>query len=103
MAMPDAVAPLHTYGDPEAQAVMPRVLAMYFPQFHQDPLNDRLWGIGFTDWDNLREAPTKNRRGHPLAHPTEFGYYDLKDATIRQRQGTLARQSGVDGFVYHHY
>ena len=82
---------------------LPRILAFVFPQFHQDALNDRLWGEGFTDWDNLRKAPTKNRLGYDIPRPTELGYYNLTDTEPRKQQGELARQYGIDGFIYHHY
>lgn len=93
------------YPDEDAPIILPKILVLYFPQFHQDPLNDRLWGTGFTDWDSLREAPNFNRQGHAILRPTAtpFGYYDLTNSTIRKLQGELARTYGVDGFVYHHY
>ncbi|KAI2511033.1 Glycosyltransferase WbsX [Fragilaria crotonensis] len=95
---------LYQYPDNNAPLTLPKVLALYFPQFHQDPLNDRLWGEGFTDWNSLRDAPEKNRLGHDIIRPTStFGYYDLRNVTIRKMQGELARDYGVDGFVYHHY
>ena len=86
-----------------SKVTLPRVLAIYFPQFHRDPINDKLWGDGFTDWDNLRDAPEKNREGFDIPRPTELGYYDLTNATVRQEQGQLAREYGIDGFVFHHY
>ena len=82
---------------------LPRVLAFVFPQFHRDALNDRLWGDGFSDWDNLRKAPTHNRLGYAIPRPTELGYYNLTDTEPRKQQGELARQYGIDGFIYHHY
>ena len=82
---------------------LPRILALIFPQFHQDPLNDNLWGEGFTDWNNLRNAPQKNKLGYDIPRPTELGYYDLTQKEPRQKQGELAKQYGIDGFIYHHY
>ena len=84
---------------------MPRVIALYFPQFHPDPINDRLWRVNFTDWDSLRRAPKTNRLGYQIPRPTELGYYDLSDAAsdIRRKQGELAREYGIDAFAYHHY
>ena len=82
---------------------LPRVLAIVFPQFHRDPINDKLWGEGFTDWDNLRAAPRKNRLGFDIPRPAELGYYDMTNATVRKRQGELVREYGIDGFVFHHY
>jgi hypothetical protein len=83
--------------------ILPKVLVLYFPQFHRSPLNDKLWGDGFTDWENLRQAPLYNRKGYKIARPTTFGYYDLRNTTVRRLQGEMAREHGVDGFVYHHY
>ena len=84
---------------------LPRVIALYFPQFHPDPINDRLWGANFTDWDSLRNAPKLNRMGYAIPRPTELGYYDLSDETsdVRRKQGELAREHGIDAFAYHHY
>lgn len=84
---------------------LPRVVALYFPQFHPDPINDRLWGANFTDWDSLRNAPKLNRMGYAIPRPTELGYYDLSDDTsgVRRKQGELAREYGIDAFAYHHY
>ena len=80
-----------------------KIYALYFPQFHPDPVNDRLWGKNFTDWDNLRAAPKVNRMGNPLPHPTELGYYNLLDHNVRRKQRELAHEYGIDGFIYHHY
>lgn len=82
---------------------LPRVLAIYFPQYHRDPLNDKNWGDNFTDWISLRSAPETNRYGYGIPRPTVLGYYDLTDTLPRRRQGELARGYGVDGFIYHHY
>jgi Glycosyltransferase WbsX len=88
----------------QQQLTLPRVLAIYFPQYHPDPLNDRNWGTNFTDWNSLRAAPVKNRYGFNIPRPTdELGYYDLRDTWVRKRQGELARMHGIDGFIIHHY
>lgn len=97
------------------------VYAIYFPQFHEDKLNNRLWGKGFNgtfyisiirlqcslkfsvDWNNLNASLGPNRLGSPLLRPTELGYYDLLNVDVRRQQGVLATQYGIDGFIYHHY
>ena len=90
-------------GRHESKNLLPRVLAIYFPQYHRDPLNDKNWGENFTDWDSLRKSPEKNRKGYKIPRPTELGYYDLTDTDVRRRQGELANAYGIDGFIYHHY
>ena len=81
-----------------------RVLAIYFPQFHEDPTNSRLWGKGFTDWDRVRQHVGKaNRFGNRIPQPTVLGYYNLSQTEVRRQQAALAREFGVDGFLYYHY
>lgn len=105
----------------EQQNFLPKVLVIYFPQFHPDPLNDKLWGLNFSDWNNLRAAPERNRLGFQIPRPLPFrpdtpshllglgkngnglGYYDLRSKQIRQHHSDLARLYGIDGFIYHHY
>ena len=58
---------------------LPRIMAIYFPQYHKDPLNNRNWGDNFTDWVSLRNAPERNYLGYPIPRPTNLlGYYLLQ-------------------------
>jgi len=83
--------------------LMPRILALYFPQYHRDPINDRNWGVNFTDWVSLLASPRLNKEGFEIPRPTELGYYDLSHTEPRKSQGELAKKYGIDGFIYHHY
>ena len=79
-----------------------RLLAYAFPQFHETPLNDRLWGKGYTEWTRARKV-TFNKKGTPLRQPVEHGYYNLLSRHIRKEYGEISRKYGVYGFIYHHY
>ena len=80
-----------------------RVIALYLPQFYPTDVNDRYWGKGFTEWDNVRRAkPLFRGHSQPRA-PADLGYYDLRQAEIREAQADLARKAGIEGFCYWHY
>lgn len=77
--------------------------AFYLPQYHPTPENDEWWGQNFTEWYNV----TKTKplfSGHYQPHlPIDVGFYDLRLDSIREMQAKMARDYGVDGFVYYHY
>lgn len=81
----------------------PKLLPLYFPQYHAIPENDRFWGKGFTEWSLLKDLNISDiYKPLPVA-AGGLGYYNLLDPATRIAQEQLAKQAGIYGFVFYHY
>lgn len=79
-------------------------IAIYLPQFHAIPENDKAWGKGFTEWTNVKKAKSLfDTHYQPHVPHESIGYYDLSDPDVLVKQAKLAQENGIYGFAYYHY
>ena len=81
----------------------PRIIAIYLPQYHPIPQNDEFWGKGFTEWVNVAQARPLFKGHYQPQIPADLGFYDLRYPDVREEQARLAKNAGIEGFMYWQY
>lgn len=82
---------------------LPKIIALYLPQFHQIPENDEFWGEGFTDWVTVKNAKPLYKGHLQPRVPLNDNYYDLSIKENVEWQSKLAAEYGIYGFGVYHY
>lgn len=80
-----------------------KILAIYLPQFHVIPENDKWWGEGFTEWTNVKRGKPFYPGHYQPREPLNDDYYDLSDLKVLEKHTQLARKAGIYGFAFYHY
>lgn len=75
-----------------------KVMAIYFPQFHEVEENNKFWGKGFTEWTLINNYKGEIKRPHK-----SIGQYNMLEKEVREKQRDIAREYGIDAFCYYHY
>jgi hypothetical protein len=82
---------------------LPKIIAFYFPQFHEIPENNEWWGKGFTDWNLVKEASPLFEGHEQPRIPIDDNYYNPCEKETLQKQALLAKEYGIEGFMFYHY
>lgn len=82
--------------------INPKLIAIYFPQFHAIPENDKWWGNGFNDWQLVENAKPLFK-GHEQPKLPLDGTYNPCEKDTLMKQARLAKQYGIYGFMLYHY
>lgn len=85
------------------QKIIPRILAIYLPQFHETEDNNSWWGKGFTDWETVKTSEAYFPGHNQPRIPLNQYYYDLSQKSVMERQAELAADYGIGGFCFYHY
>ncbi len=83
-----------------------KINALYFPQFHEIPENNKFWGKGFTEWTLLKPQENlliNNEEIKILKPHGDIGYYNLDNIEILKQQIDIAQKYNINGFVIYHY
>lgn len=80
-----------------------KILGTYLPAYHRIPENDKWWGDGFTEWDNVRSGKPYYPGHNQPVEPMNDWYYDLSQVSDLRRQAELARRYNVSGYLMYHY
>lgn len=80
-----------------------KILSLYLPGYHRDEINDKAWGEGFTEWDNVKNGKPLYKDHYQPIRPLDDNYYDLSKKICIEQQIEIAKKYGVDGFIFYHY
>lgn len=80
-----------------------KFIAFYLPQFHSEPLNEKIWGREFTDWVTSQSAEPLYL-GHNQPKVPSFPMYDLVvNEDVINTQINQAKEIGIDAFNFYFY
>lgn len=80
-----------------------KILSLYLPGFHKDEINDKAWGEGFTEWDNVKNGKPLFKGHYQPIVPLNNNYYDLSQKKYIEEQIDVANKYKIDGFIFYHY
>ncbi|MEP6985573.1 MAG: glycoside hydrolase family 99-like domain-containing protein, partial [Chloroflexota bacterium] len=78
------------------------IAAYYFPNYHVDPRNEKLYGAGWTEWELVKHARPRFE-GHYQPRVPQWGYEDEADPHVFARKIDAAADHGLTSFIFDWY
>ena len=79
-----------------------KIYAYYFPNWHVDKRNDVWHGKGWTEWEVTKCARPRFEGHHQPLKPV-WGYEDESDSKVMEKKIAVAKEYGIDGFIFDTY
>lgn len=79
-----------------------KFIAYFLPGFHEDEFNNKWWGQGFTEWDNVKHCKPLFDKHHQPKIP-KIGLYNLSNIDIIKNAFDKAYKNGIYGFSIYDY
>jgi len=97
-----AAALPRTFAATSAPSDRPHVGPFYFPQWHVDPHNEKLFHKGWTEWESVRRAKPVFA-GHRQPKVPAWGYEDEASPRVMQKKIAVAADHAIDFFIFNWY
>ena len=81
----------------------PDVAAIYFPSWHSDDHYSSWYGQNWNEWKLIDANPQRFPGQNTVKPADDWGYFDEADPKWMAKQIDLAREYGVDVFVFDWY
>ena len=78
------------------------VAAYYFPNYHVDPMNEKQYGKGWTEW-RLMQCARPRFDGHLQPKVPLWGYEDESDPEVMRKKIAAAAEHGITAFIFDWY
>ena len=78
------------------------IASYYFPNYHIDERNEKVFGEGWTEWKLVRDAKPRFE-GHRQPRVPSWGYTDEADPKIMEKKIDAAADHGIDAFIFDWY
>ncbi|MDD3363134.1 MAG: glycoside hydrolase family 99-like domain-containing protein [Hespellia sp.] len=78
------------------------IAAYYFPNYHQEPRNEEWHGLGWNEWELVKNAKPRFE-GHMQPKVPLWGYENEADPKVMEKKINAAADYGLSAFIFDWY